>query len=65
VVRNVVHYLMDFVFGRLLIRALGDPIVLIVFMAFPIHCGIYHDPTWATQPPPPHPRVRGLFMPDR
>ena len=44
---------MDFVFGRLLIRALGDPIVLIVFMAFPIHCGIYHDPTWATQPPLP------------
>jgi len=46
----------DFVFGRLLIRALADAIVLIIFMVFPVRCGIYHDPSWARQlPPPPSP----------
>jgi predicted transporter len=65
VVQNIVHYLMDFVFGRLLIRALAHTIVLITFMVFPIRCGIYYDPTWAKQLPTPLPPVRGLLVSDR
>jgi len=58
VVQNIVHYMMDFVFGRLLIRALADAIVLFIFMVFPIHHGQGSFPPF----PPP---VRGLLVPDR